>query len=117
MTRPLFRRSLVDEDLFGCQPEQETSLDRLAEVHRLQNRFNVEPDPKAFYLSATPRVRRLNHLLTKEAPGDHPGSRTPSRISDGLHLIGHVARRSSLQRTAVRPKLPFGRSFQNPGGF
>ncbi len=79
--------------------------------------FNLEPDPETFYLSATPRVRRLNHLLTKEAPGDHPGSRTPSRISDGLHLIGHVARGSSPQRTAVRPELPFGRSFQNPEGF
>ena len=117
MTRPLFRRSPVDEDLFGCHPKRETSLDCLPRNIAPKDRFNLEPDPETFYLSATPRVRRLNHLLTTEAPGDHPGSRTPSRISDGLHLIGHVARGSSPQRTAVRPELPFGRSFQNPEGF
>lgn len=49
-------------------------------------RLSFEASKRTLYLSATPRVRRLNHLLTKQAPGNHPGSHTPSRISDGLRL-------------------------------
>jgi hypothetical protein len=44
----------------------------------------------AFYLSATPRVQRLKHLVTNQAPENHSGSYTPSQISDGLHLRAFI---------------------------
>lgn len=61
--------------------EQETSFDYLAEASLYRPRGATD-----FYSSATPRVQLLKHLSTREAPGNHPGSYTPSRISDGLRL-------------------------------
>ena len=84
-------------------------------------------------------MQLLNHLLTRlifettdagsfrvsddRHPGDHPGSYTPSRISDDLRLkaslsagpsVGHVARGSDPQSTSVCLELPFDHSFREP---
>jgi len=100
-----------------ARPKRETSFDYLAEasLHRPKN------SGEDFYSSATPRVQLLKHLSTREAPGDHPGSYTPSRISDDLRLkaslsagpsVGHVARGSDPQLTSVCIELPFDHSFR-----
>lgn len=99
-------------------PGQGTVLHCLAEVS-----VRAGPHPAAnlpdSYLHAAPRVQPFNHLVISQAPGNHPGSCTPSRISDGLRLrttvrrgtvipIGHVARvtpRSTSYVSGSRPSV------------
>jgi hypothetical protein len=63
--RPFVALSSI-EGLFGCHPKRETSLDCLAEdIATFRPESNLDSMvEKHFYLSATPRVQRLKHLLT-----------------------------------------------------
>ena len=66
----------------------------LAEELGLRDTFRFRPTRVGFYLSATPRVQRLKYLdNVVQAPENHSGRYTPSRISDDLYPRGHVARR------------------------
>jgi len=80
--------------------------------------------PVDSYLSAAPRLRPLNHLVVSQAPGNHPGSRSPSRISDGLRLqnnrshgcstVGHVARECYLPDLSSTAQAPARAQFPCP---
>lgn len=83
LARPLFRRSLLPPrgKLPGCHTEQETSFDCLAE--------DIAPSPKEgedFLLKRHSQSAAFETPADQQAPGDHPGSSTPSRISDDLRL-------------------------------
>lgn len=47
--------------------------------------------PARFYLRHTPRLGRLNHLPDTAGTEHHPGSPSPSSVSNTLHAAGHVA--------------------------
>ena len=121
LARPLFRRSLLMRGVTPASCPVATPDKRRASTTLPKHRSSFED----FYSSATPRVQLLKHLSTREAPGDHPGSYTPSRISDDLRLrcrptgsiaVGHVARGSDPQLTSVCIELPFDHSFRDfPG--
>ena len=74
------------------------------------------------YLGHTPRLRPLNHEADLSAfrrdlaPGDYPGSRSPSQVSAGLRLTGHVARRCYPPGLSPCEPISPGSPFMPPRG-